>query len=251
MDATVIISGCVSMMILSIVLVVIGVLYMTSRTREVTIPSWAVPKPDKTGWSEAHQANVDAISKSQQPLDIIMYGDSITAFHSGVVVSPKVGGTTAVWKKHFGQYNAIPAGIRGDQIGTLIWRIAKGGEKPAQDPKVVILLIGVNDLVVKSKSPSPIERYDALLQVIRSVMPTSKIIVMALLPAAYYPTSQFNTALQPVAEKYGATWVKCGWDMSPSKDKDLIPDFIHPNAAGHERILTCLKPYVEKELRRV
>ena len=111
-----------------------------------------------------------------------MYGDSITACLYGYPLA-KAPGCQHIWQKVFGDLKAVPLAAAGDQIGNVLWRFTEGGEQPAKDPKVVAILIGVNDLIgceiLGIRKPSTKARMERLLRTMCAKMPTSKIKVLA------------------------------------------------------------------------
>eukprot|EP00884_Botryococcus_braunii_P005938 jgi/Botrbrau1/15345/Bobra.0289s0002.1 len=75
-----------------------------------------------------------------QDFDIMFYGDSITKRwldkDSGLPTLNNL----------FSKYNPLVMGVGGDQVGNLWWRLMHGEVPTRFHPKVVVLLIGTNDL---------------------------------------------------------------------------------------------------------
>src|SRR5439155_23399802 len=70
-------------------------------------------------------------------IQIVFYGDSITHGWSY--------GGKGVWKVHYAPLHAVNYGISGDRTQHVIWRM-KNGEIDGLHPKVLVLMIGTNNL---------------------------------------------------------------------------------------------------------
>jgi len=214
-----------------------------------SMPMWATQKPERTGWIDAHRMHTAEIQGATDPIDFVLYGDSITAFHSGIVVSDRVGGTSSVWDEIYADMHAIPAGIPGDRVGQVRWRLDRG-ESPETDPSVVGLLVGINDLLWGDPGAPDVVtvQYAELLDHILETMPTSRVLVIALLPTKWKNTSRFNRRLFALVEAAypGVDVVDCGAGLSASSD--LFADGIHPSAAGHAVIHACISDKVRSML---
>jgi hypothetical protein len=74
-------------------------------------------------------------------IQLIFYGDSITNGWEWYGQS--------TWNAHYGSMHAVNYGIAGDRTQHLIWRI-ENGEVAGLKPKVVVLMIGTNNLGCKA-----------------------------------------------------------------------------------------------------
>lgn len=206
------------------------------------LPPWATPP---ASWAfgvqslPAHDQNkreVAAANKGRQ-LDIVMYGDSITY---GLNVAKQ-----ALWTPVFGKYRTAVMGVPANIVEDLVWRLVAGGERPAVDPKVLVLLIGTNNLNFKKL---PVEdKMEWLLQWLQRTMPDTKVVLMGLLPSTLYDTRPTNAKYEALAARYGAVYAPCGLKMNPA-DRSLFSDGLHPTAIGYANALACLKTYVAKLL---
>lgn len=210
------------------------------------LPSW-VQGRNNTEFVREWQRNVDAIKAIDGEgtrADVLLYGDSIVAWNKPMNLS-RVPGTRKIWEAYFGDLKAEPLGIPGDRIATLIWRLSQGFERPRLDPKVVILLIGINDVV--HKTPNIAERMDFLLRWLQVNMPLSTIVVQTLLPSLS-PAAALNVEYVSLAFKYGARPSFCMQDIRKN-DKRWMADILHPNGAGQDKLLRCLRRLVQPFLQ--
>eukprot|EP00890_Picochlorum_soloecismus_P002676 jgi/Picsp_1/3409/NSC_06247-R1_sgnh hydrolase len=210
------------------------------------LPLW-VEGRNNSEFNREWQRNVEAIKAIDNEgirADVLLYGDSIVAWNKPMNLS-RVPGTRIIWEAHFGDVKAEPLGIPGDRIATLIWRLSLGFEKPKLDPKVVIIFIGINDVV--HKTPNIAERMDFLLRWLQANMPSSTIVVQTLLPSLS-PAMTLNAEYVALAFKYRARPSFCMQDIRKN-DKRWMADILHPNGAGQDKLLRCLRRLVQPLLQ--
>jgi hypothetical protein len=139
--------------------------WLSARLGLGRLPGWAFSKFGvRANWTELSAANAARVAEadaSGKRLDVAWYGDSITAFHAGFQVSPAVGGATDLFNLAFnggGAFGAAdglvgaPLAIPGDGVGQLLWRLAEGGERPAQ---VRAWVAGLGALPLRPLRPPP------------------------------------------------------------------------------------------------
>eukprot|EP00884_Botryococcus_braunii_P009073 jgi/Botrbrau1/18167/Bobra.53_1s0036.1 len=203
------------------------------------------------GWTNAHDRLVQEVQQSDraQGWDLVFYGDSITenwsGYSTGRLWTPTTG-IPDVFNRYFGsQYRAGILGIAGDQAYNLLWRM-ENGEMPARAPRVVVLLIGTNDLMsawcndnstdgsaVVAEPNNLYLRVLDILNLIHTQWPEARVVLMGLLPrgASYAdnveafrwpnqytePMQRVNTLYQYLASNdYRLTYVDCGTDFRTS-----------------------------------
>ena len=232
---------------------IIGLLVYVNRTSEPDVPgtrpasqwppmpSWAI---GPEGWADTaikqHEANKKRMREFEaggKPYDVVMYGDSIT---SGLQDT-----RAALWDKHIKkEWNSGIFGVAGHRTEDLVWRLLSKGEKPALDPKVVVVLIGTNNVTRKTFDEA---RIGYMLEWMKAAMPSSKIVLMALLPRTSHDVSGPNSKLRAVASTYGATFCTCGQDLDP-RNVSLMSDGLHPTPQAYGTILKCLADVVAQHL---
>ena len=242
----------------------------------MTTTPWITSKTRKLNgifkdWSTTQAKNVQRLSVAEAKgrLDYVLYGDSITSYHYGYTISRRNPGSNAVWNKYFSDMNAIPMAIPGDQIGQVLWRLQKGKEKPKEDPKVVGLLIGVNDLLrfgedtSQPRVPSTQDRMKALLTWIKTNMPTSAVLLCGLTlttnPKVLLERSTLNSAYKSLAQSFAQRgmrikYVECtasvtNLDGTP-KGTDYLSDPVHLTAKGHDVELKAMRAAVDSLLAK-
>lgn len=128
------------------------------------------------------------------------------------------------------------------------WGVSKANDVAAHRPNLVLVEFAANDAAIHrfmsiSRSRSNLER---IIQRIRLIEPSSKIIVMGMNPVhglrgRMRPLlSSYVAAHRDVAEKAGATFVDHGpaWLVLPEATlKQAIPDGLHPDSTVAAQIL--------------
>ena len=206
------------------------------------MPAWAQKGGSSAAAEESYAENrntVAALNKSGKQIDLLLYGDSITRY---------LARDKAVWKRHFGGWVSAPLGVGGNIIEQLAWRIMSGNERPDKPPKCIALLIGVNNAPLTFQQSAG--RLEELLRWLKKAYPSTKLVLMALLPATrgHNNPNTANPILRQLAQRLGITFAECGQSMN-TRDARLYSDELHPTAAGYDIVLPCLKKIVESLIR--
>ena len=217
-------------------------------------PAWVQGDPEKSPVfarrkAGARNANiVQTANKKKERYDFVLYGDSITMIAADSHMD--------VWNKYFGEngMKSAPLGIGGDTVQNLSWRVALGKERFAIPPKVVGLLIGINNQGADNTDPAA-KLYQFLLPYLKAVYPTSKFILIGLLPnnlgaARNAVRVKANANYRLLANKFGMQYVDISKGLVPS-DKKQFFDGTHPTGAGYEILYSNLQPYVMAALKNV
>ncbi|KAI7846204.1 hypothetical protein COHA_000274 [Chlorella ohadii] len=174
--------------------------------------------------------------------DVAFMGDSVIAY---TVVVPAV---AAVWDRFWGPSSGLKAarlGVGCSTVEELVWRIMSNGEKFAQDPKVVVLLVGINN----SLESKPWKALEFLVKWMRVAMPRTKVLILAPLPNFLGTSDTFRVQYRRVAQRCPqCTFSTCGSTLNWRSHK-LYMDPAHPNARGYTIVWNCLKPAVLKLLK--
>ena len=111
-------------------------------------PDAAVPRPKGSAWMELHRRFVERgkqeMIAKEGPVDLLFLGDSITQGWN----------ENNVWQRFYGPRHAANFGIGGDRTQHVLWRI-QNGELDGIEPKVVVLMIGTNNLHRHRPTRSP------------------------------------------------------------------------------------------------
>lgn len=197
-------------------------------------------------WYRHHADDVEAAY--QEDIEVVFIGDSITeswAWNDQYA---------AEFKRYFGQYRSVNLAIGGDQTQNLIWRLQHGA-KGKLNPKVVVLMIGVNNLLNGQTAEEAAIGVGAVLEQLQDSFPNAQIINHAILPHNQSGKSIYRQQVikankiiaQFESEKvhfydFGDIFLDKNGDIP----KELMEDFLHPTPKGMGKLGKKLAPAVEK-----
>jgi lysophospholipase L1-like esterase len=203
-----------------------------------------VSKPDKW-WQDRHTAVLERVKQGN--VDMIFIGDSITHGWEG---EGKV-----TWNKYYAPRNAINLGYGGDQTQHVLWRL-QNGEISGISPKLAVIMIGTNNSGGNAYTAQQIaDGIIAIVQKLRADLPNTKILLLAIFPRSEKPDAQRqkNTEASCIASKVADNKMvfykdinRVFLDNDGTLPKDIMPDFLHPNAKGYELEAAALELTVEK-----
>lgn len=201
-------------------------------------------------WMPRHEAKLQE-GRQHRDAELVFVGDSIT---QGWETDGK-----DVWQRHYQQYHALNLGFYGDRTEHVLWRL-QHGEVDGLHPKVAVLLIGTNN---SSHRPDPAQdTADAIARIIGELqqrMPGIKILLLAIFPREDKPgpavgllNGEINAMLPKLADNRRVFFldvnkVLLGADQHVSKA--LMPDLLHPNAAGYALWADAMAPTLQKMLK--
>ena len=184
--------------------------------------------------------------KMRQP-KVLFIGDSILAYW------PVTGAVS--WNKNFAPLISLDVAIGGDITQSLLWRL-ENGAVDGISPKVVVLMIGSNNLIVDSAADT-VRGVSAILDKLHAKLPKSRILLLSILPRdpgkikipLRMKIDEANALLKKIVSP-GVTFVdvaNCVLDKAGNIRKEILPDGIHPSSLGYD----CLAPSVVKAIWNV
>jgi lysophospholipase L1-like esterase len=192
------------------------------------------PRDKEEHWVKRHAEYVAEAKKAAY--DVLFVGDSITFCWrwEGQGKEPYV--------KHFPDLAPKTRffGIPGDGVQNLRWRL-QNGEFEGQQPKVVCLLIGINNL--GAPQAAIVEGVKKNVELIQSLSPKSKIILHGIFPTGEKPSpardaiKAINKEIGKFADGKKVVFLDIG-DKFLERDgtisKEMMSDFVHLTAKGYE-----------------
>ncbi len=205
-----------------------------------------VLRTSPTNWVARHESFLAEAKQSKY--DLVFLGDSITDGWR------KRG--LEVWNKFYAPRHALNLGIGGDRTQHVLWRI-EHGELKGLKPKVVVLMIGTNN-TGKEKDGSPrnstaeiIEGVTAVVKKIRTKLPKSKLLLLAVFPRGAVDAPQraqikeINDAIAKLDDGKKIKFLDIGKVFlaeDGSIPKTIMPDLLHPNAEGYQLWADAMEP---------
>jgi lysophospholipase L1-like esterase len=202
------------------------------------------PVPRAGAWMRRHESINEHVRKGDAQL--LMIGDSITHAWEG--------SGREVWQKYYGNRHAVNLGISGDRTQHVLWRLEHGNIDGIH-PKLAVLMIGTNNC--GSNTPEQIAAgVRAIVEKLRSSLPATKVLVLAIFPRG--PNSEnklrkvneaTNERIAQLADGKNVFYLDIGKKFlkeDGTLTKDIMPDFLHPNAKGYEIWASSMEPTVAR-----
>ena len=214
----------------------------------------------KPGWMERHES-MNAKAR-QGKIDLIYIGDSIVQRYEGV--------GKPVWDHYYALRNALNLGISSDRTQHVIWRI-ENGELEGLTPKVTVLMIGTNNSAADTAAEITAAN-KKIIGLIRAKMPATKVLLLAIFPRGARQDANGNLTEAALADAAKRTAVINDVNADLAKLDDgvnvrfldiakvfygqdgkiphaIMPDQLHPNAAGYQLWADAMKPLLADMLK--
>lgn len=203
-------------------------------------------------WTKRHAACV-ALMKERQP-ELVFLGDSITHFWGGEPRDARQRGPE-VWNKYFARWKVVNIGYGWDRTENVLWRL-RHGEFEGVSPKVVVLMIGTNNLGL-NKPEEIAEGIRAICGEIRGRSPKTKILLLAVFPRGQKPDAmrakvgELNTLIAKLDGQNGVIFLDIGAKfLNPDGtiSPEIMNDYLHPTAKGYEIWAESMEPTLKQLL---
>ena len=191
---------------------------------------------------------------------VVFVGDSITHFWEGAGHD--------VWTNRFasGEYRALNVGISGDRTEHVLWRLDHG-QLDGTDPKAIVLMIGTNNTghwqAEDESVNDTVLGIRAIVERLRKRFPRAKLILHPIFPrgnedeksrAAHERPRANNEKVNALIRGFadGTSVIWCDFNAKWTPDggwgvpKELMPDGIHPSAAGYAIWRAALEPLLDR-----
>lgn len=207
---------------------------------------------DPYNWQERHESVIKRHTTVKP--EYVFIGDSIVHHWGGEPVDNFGFFGEDSWNKLFGSHKVTNMGFGFDYADNVYYRIMNG-ELNNTSPRVIILMIGTNNLGHRKDSPQACaDNIKALVQLLREKSPKSKVLLVGVLP-------RLEPELAPVIEKTNELLAKLNngksvFFVNPGKSllspdghlaqKNLMKDTVHLNKEGYIRLGSEIAEYLRK-----
>lgn len=202
---------------------------------------------DLEWWRTRHQQKIRERKGLNDKIDLVFMGDSIT--HAWEYTAPNI------WRKYYAHRSALNLGFDGDCTENLLWRIQNGAIDDIS-PSLVVLLIGTNNAGHRQESSKQTALgIRVILKELRSRLPSSKILLMAIFPRSKKPTQQLrmlvdgtNQLIQQYADGDSIIWNDINHhflDVKGILQETIMPDFLHLTAKQYQVWAEEIEPLVQ------
>ena len=217
---------------------------LTSATPPPGTNPAVFPLPRVEGWTAHFLKSLERTKEGN--VDLLFDGDSITDGWMGI--------GRPVWTKNYGSLHAFDFGIGGDCIEQLLWRLDHG-QVAGLHPKMVVLLIGTNNLR-ECTDVQVAEGVTAVVQEYQKLCPDAVILLQGIFPRSEKASDPVRQKIKNVNERLAklgdgkkVIYMDFGDELlqpDGTLTKDVMPDFLHPNAKGYEIWAAAIRPEIEK-----
>jgi lysophospholipase L1-like esterase len=214
----------------------------------------AVERRENEPWMKRHLDFVEIAGK-EASCQILFLGDSITDHWRTKGIE--------TWNANYAPLNAVNFGISGDRTQHLLWRL-KNGEIGVLRPKVVVMMIGTNNIGLNSDKKTPrntlpeiVEGVEANVRYLREQLPDAKILLLAIFPRgekdskARTDVEEVNRGLAKLDDGNHVFFLDIGskfLEPDGTLPKTLMPDLLHPNTKGYVIWAAAIKEPLAKLL---
>jgi lysophospholipase L1-like esterase len=192
-------------------------------------------KYETIGFIDRHQGFLKDLKATDGNVGILFVGDSITDGWRG--------GGKAVFAKTYGDMHPYNIGIGGDRTEHVIWRL-QHGEIEGISPKVAVLMIGTNNLG-DNTNEEIVKGVTKCVKILNDKLPTAKVLLLAIFPRDNKPDAERRKRIIEINEELaklddGGKHVKYldigkkFLEPDGTLSKDIMPDYLHPNAKGYQ-----------------
>jgi lysophospholipase L1-like esterase len=199
-------------------------------------------------WNERHDALVKRAKAGK--VDLLFLGDSITEGWQD----------NDVWQSHYGRRSAACFGIGGDAAENLIWRM-ENGELEGIAPRVVVVLIGTNNLGLRKDPPDAVARkITAVVATVRRRLPAARVLLLAIFPRGAEPGSEMRAGIARVNEQIArlddgkaVRFLDLGprlTNPNRSISKEVMPDLVHLSEKGYAIWADGMEPLLTEMMAR-
>ena len=183
------------------------------------------------------------IVASKGEIDVVFIGDSIT--HNW---ESKGKAQLAELAK---TYSILDIGYGGDRTQHVIWR-CQNGELDGYKAKCVMLMIGTNNAYPRNDPKDVVKGIRRILDVIAEKQPQAKTLLLPIFVRGEGPgnvqrkaNEEVNAAIKSFADGEKVIWVdfNAKYLDKNGDTKQIMPDRVHPNAAGYKIWTNAVLPY--------
>ena len=226
----------------------------TNAASRQPMPSYRLgaDKPAPRSDKNSQLAHEQLVEKAKQGgIDIYFEGDSITRRWG--TKDPQYSENLANWTTNFFGWNAGDFGWGADLTQNILWRL-ENGELDGVNPKVIVILAGINNVGTnpggEEKVADITRGLQAIVKVTQEKAPSAVIILTGIFPrndnmAVIPEINQINANLAKMADGKKIRYININ-DKLADKGGKLFPglsrDRLHPTVKGYQIWANALKP---------
>ncbi len=251
-------SPCLAPLLVALSLMSAGVVRAQAP---VDPPGSAIMPADRlsVGWWAARHKAILADLPKHSDAQLLLVGDSITNNYDKA--EPPNQDFQPIWQQYYAPRKALNLGFSGDTTANVLWRLDHG-EVDGLHPKLAVVLIGTNNTAYGQSAEETETGIDAVVKDIEHRLPTTKILLVGILPSKL-PSREQNFDVNAYLGMHYAggedprvSYIDISvifyphgeLDTSLFYDPTLTPPrpAAHPNTVGQRLMASALEPSVAR-----
>jgi len=209
-----------------------------------------VPTPFQ---EERHEGFVEEARRGG--IDCLLMGDSITDWWRRAGLE--------VYEANFAPLRCANFGIAGDRTQGVLWRM-ENGELEGYSPKLMMLMIGTNNLGGRRSTPNtPAEIAMGIATIVakfRTTFPDAKVLLLGVFPRGAEPTGEYREPIRRINELIAnlddgehVRFLDIGerfLEPDGSISTEVMGDGLHPTARGYQIWADAVMPTFREMMGR-
>lgn len=209
-------------------------------------PSMAAVKKIEKYYKRQHERIMKRAREG--PIDLLFIGDSLTEHW--------LDDGKEAWGSAFGKWKPGNFGLSGDTTYGVLWRIDHGA-LDGLHPRVVVLMIGTNDLSVGETAETTAANIEKVVRKIKQKLPDTTILLLGILPRgrAADPVRdslvQVNSIIAKLDNGKDVLFLDIGKQFLSDRNEvtaEIMPDSLHLSSKGYQIWADALKTVLSKKL---
>jgi lysophospholipase L1-like esterase len=201
-------------------------------------------------WQKRHTEVIELGKKGT--VDVVMLGDSILHYWAGEPKAPIVRGQDS-WDELFQGKTVANLGFGWDRVENVLWRV-QNGELTELKPKIVVLMIGTNNLEWNNAKDIRIG-IQALCAAIHTAAPEAQLHVLGVLPRTLQEkllakpheiNAQLHHHLSGKDKVHFHDLSEAFLDAEGQLQSKLFSDGLHPNQQGYSLLAKSLRQVIAR-----
>jgi lysophospholipase L1-like esterase len=175
------------------------------------------------------------VAGAGEAAQVIFIGDSLTQHWES--------DGKEVWAQYYARRDALNLGLSGDRTQHVLWRL-ENGNLDGLDPKVIVLMIGTNNITEEATSVAQVaDGVAAIVKKLRDRLPRARVLLLAILPSEENPGPrrgnilQVNQIIRRLADEQHVFWLDFGYRFVASDgtiSRDVMRDYLHLTPQGYQ-----------------
>ena len=216
-----------------------------------------IPTPKNIKWWQDTQKVINK-EVAENKVDLLFVGDSITHWFRKMPWHNEKTCGLQVWKDYYAKRNAVNTGIMGDKTQHVLWRLKNGNLKGIK-PKLAVIMIGTNNVMQQETPQQTADGIRAIIEYIRKKSPKTKMLLLGIFPRAKESNHKHriqNDKVNEIIKDFDKLYPSLSYldigkaflNSDGSVNKELMPDYLHPNAKGYKVWAEVMEPTIKKLL---